>query len=335
VIAAIQRAIQLKNTYNIRVINLSLGRRISESYTLDPLCQAVEQAWKAGIVVVVAAGNYGRDNTLNTAGYGTITAPGNDPYVITVGATNTRATDSTSDDIMTSYSSKGPSLIDHVIKPDLVAPGNRIVSLLVRGSTLDVLYPQNELSPSLYNGGSSPSYTFMSGTSMAAPIVSGSVALMLEYQPNLTPDQIKARLMKTATKSHPSYSTSQTSGGAYYTTQYDVFTIGAGTLNTYAAMASNDFPSGTALSPIAVRDASGNVSLQSDASALWGSSIIWETSIIWGDSAFVDGSSIIWGDSVAWGDSTVDGYSIIWSDSIIWTDSVTGAFSSSLDYDKN
>src|SRR5215467_9097455 len=119
VIAAIQRAIQLRNTYNIRVINLSLGRRISESFKLDPLCQAVEQAWKAGIVVVVAAGNYGRDDTFNTDGYGTITAPGNDPYVITVGATNTRATDSTSDDIITSYSSKGPSLVDHVIKPDL------------------------------------------------------------------------------------------------------------------------------------------------------------------------------------------------------------------------
>jgi serine protease AprX len=85
VIAAIQTAIQLKK-YNIRVINLSLGRPVYESYTLDPLCQAVEQAWKAGIVVVVAAGNEGRNNSANTNGYGSITAPGNDPYVITVGA---------------------------------------------------------------------------------------------------------------------------------------------------------------------------------------------------------------------------------------------------------
>ncbi len=89
VIAAIDRAIALKTTYNIRVINLSLGRAIKESYKTDPLCQAVEKAWKAGIVVVVAAGNFGRDNTAATKGYGTITSPANDPYVITVGAVNT------------------------------------------------------------------------------------------------------------------------------------------------------------------------------------------------------------------------------------------------------
>lgn len=86
VISAIQAAINLKNTYNIRVINLSLGRPVYESYKQDPLCLAVEQAWKAGIVVVVAAGNSGRDNSANTNGYATITAPGNDPYVINRGS---------------------------------------------------------------------------------------------------------------------------------------------------------------------------------------------------------------------------------------------------------
>ena len=90
VIAAIEQAIALKKTYNIKVINLSLGRPIWESYTVDPLCQAVEQAWKAGITVVVAAGNDGRDQNFNAEGYGTIEAPGNDPYVITVGAMNTK-----------------------------------------------------------------------------------------------------------------------------------------------------------------------------------------------------------------------------------------------------
>src|SRR5204863_3858779 len=96
VIAAINRAIQLKNTYNIRVINLSIGRPIRESYKLDPLCQAVEQAWAAGITVVVAAGNNGRYSA--TKGYGTITSPGNDPYVLTVGATNTMYTNMLGDD---------------------------------------------------------------------------------------------------------------------------------------------------------------------------------------------------------------------------------------------
>src|SRR6185437_9346658 len=97
VIAAIQRAIQLKSTYNIRVINLSLGRGIYESYDLDPVCQAVEAAWKAGIVVVVAAGNEGRDNDYGTQGYATIQAPANDPNVITVGATKTNGTPSRQD----------------------------------------------------------------------------------------------------------------------------------------------------------------------------------------------------------------------------------------------
>src|SRR6202042_2661524 len=100
VIAAIERAIALKSTYNIRVINLSLGRPIWESYTQDPLCQAVEQAWKAGIVVVVAAGNDGRDTALNADGYGTIEAPGNDPYVVTVGAMRTMGTPGINDDLI-------------------------------------------------------------------------------------------------------------------------------------------------------------------------------------------------------------------------------------------
>src|SRR5438067_507458 len=88
VIAAIQRAIALKDKYSVRIINLSLGRKIYESYSLDPLCQAVESAWRAGIVVVVAAGNAGRDNSYGTKGYATIAAPANDPFVITVGADN-------------------------------------------------------------------------------------------------------------------------------------------------------------------------------------------------------------------------------------------------------
>ena len=128
VIDAIEMAISLKNTYNIRVINLSLGRGVYESYALDPLCQAVEQAWKAGIVVVVAAGNDGRLESFNPEGYGTINSPANDPYVITAGAVNTNNTATIQDDTVASYSSKGPSLVDDVAKPDLMAPGSLIAS---------------------------------------------------------------------------------------------------------------------------------------------------------------------------------------------------------------
>src|SRR6185437_11258632 len=147
VIAAIQRAIDLKNTYNIRIINLSLGRPVYESAGQDPLCQAVEAAWKAGIVVVVAAGNSGRDNSGGTDGYATIQSPGNDPLVITVGATKTNGTATRLDDYVASYSSKGPTLLDHVVKPDLVAPGNRIVSLLAPSSYLAVNDSKLTVSP--------------------------------------------------------------------------------------------------------------------------------------------------------------------------------------------
>jgi serine protease AprX len=113
VIAALQWAVSNRKKYQIRVINLSLGRPVFETYKKDPLCLAAEAAWKAGIVVVAAAGNDGRWNDKGTQGYGTINAPGNDPYVITVGATNMKNTDTRADDMAASYSSKGPSVIDY------------------------------------------------------------------------------------------------------------------------------------------------------------------------------------------------------------------------------
>ena len=123
VIAAIQTAIKLKSKYNIRVINMSLGTPVIESYKLDPLCQAAEAAWKAGIVVVVSAGNEGRNNTAGTNGYGTISSPGNDPYVITVGAMKTMGTPDRADDLIASYSSKGPTSVDHIASRTWLRPG--------------------------------------------------------------------------------------------------------------------------------------------------------------------------------------------------------------------
>jgi len=240
VIAAIQKAISLKHQFNIRVMNLSLGRPMTESYLNDPLCQAVQQAWQAGIVVVVAAGNEGRNNSLGTNGYGTITAPGNSPYVITVGAMNTVGTLTSTDDKIASYSSKGPTSIDHIVKPDLVAPGNRVVSLNHGGSWLQKTYPGNGVAKSVYStttDTSAPDYYMLSGTSMAAPMVSGAAALMIQKNPSLTPDQVKARLMKTASKFAPGFSTATDPvTGVTYTSEYDIFTIGAGYLNIPAAL---------------------------------------------------------------------------------------------------
>ena len=173
VIAAIDEAIALKSKYNIRVLNLSLGRQVYESYTVDPLCQAVEAAWKAGIAVVVAAGNDGRISVDNNNGYGTINAQANDPYVITVGAMKTEDTYRRLDDLMASYSSKGPSLIDYVAKPDLVAAGNMVVSVMASSTaTLVTQLPANMIATNYYNSrgswAKSTAYWMLSGTSIGS-----------------------------------------------------------------------------------------------------------------------------------------------------------------------
>ena len=160
VIAAIDKAISLKSKYNIRVLNLSLGRPVFESYTKDPLCQAVERAWKAGIVVVVAAGNEGRNNSKGTSGYATVTSPAVDPLVITVGAMKTAGTANRADDLIASYSSKGPTLLDHVVKPDIVAPGNRTISLVASKSLVAAnSTTANKILYSYYQATSSKTYS--------------------------------------------------------------------------------------------------------------------------------------------------------------------------------
>src|SRR5258708_2328343 len=160
VIAAISQAINLKSKYNIRVINLSLGRGVFESYKQDPLCHAVEQAWKNGIVVIVAAGNNGR--FIPTSGYGTVTSPGNDPYVLTVGSMKPMGTPERTDDLIASYSSKGPTVLDHVVKPDVVAPGNLLVSTETSNTTLynTELNNREPYSAYIYGGGGNPAQIF-------------------------------------------------------------------------------------------------------------------------------------------------------------------------------
>ncbi len=310
VLAAISRAIDLKDRYNIRVMNLSLGRGVFESYRQDPLCQAVEAAWKAGIVVVVAAGNGGRDNSYGREGYGTILAPGNDPYVITVGAMKANDTITRADDLIASYSSKGPTAIDHVVKPDLVAPGNRVVSNMGHGNhTLARMYPQN---------GVKADYFRLSGTSMATPVVSGAVALMVQQDPQLTPDQVKARLMRTATKSFPTTSlTTDPDTGITYRSVYDIFTVGAGYLDINAAMSDGQLASKPALSPTASFNAqTGTVSLVHDDSVVWGSTVVWGPSVVWGSSV-VWGDSAVWGSSVVWGDTASMACSVVWGSAVL------------------
>jgi serine protease AprX len=190
VIAGIDWAIDHRNdpTLNIRVINLSLGHPVTEPSATDPLCQAVLRAVSAGITVVVSAGNYG----LTSAGapvLGGITSPGNSPAALTVGATDTKGTLGTSDDEVAEYSSKGPARYELVVKPDIVAPGTRIVSLEAQQSFISATYPQWHIAGSGKNA-----YLRLSGTSMATAVVSGGVALLLNAEPSLTPAQVKMAL---------------------------------------------------------------------------------------------------------------------------------------------
>lgn len=170
--------------YNIRVLNLSFGALARHSYRLDPLAAAVEMAWRRGLVVVAAAGNGGPSG-------GTVETPGIDPYVITVGATDDQGSLIVSDDQLAWFSAWGTPT-DSTPRPDLVAPGRRIVSLRSPGSYLDQLLPDRVV---VANNGAS--YFRLTGTSMATPVVAGVVALMLERQPGLTPDQVKAMLVGT------------------------------------------------------------------------------------------------------------------------------------------
>ena len=182
VILGIQWVIDHKDEYNIRVMNLSLVSNAEVPYWFDPLNEAVMQAWANGITVVVAAGNDGAEPM-------TIGVPGNNPYVITVGAfTDNHTPDDWSDDYLAPFSAAGPTL-DAFTKPDLLAPGAHMVSTIAKHSTLADEHPESLLPHK---------YFWMAGTSQASAVVSGLAALTLAENPNLTPDEVKYRLMVTA-----------------------------------------------------------------------------------------------------------------------------------------
>ena len=181
VIAGLQWIYSHRAQYGIRVLNLSFGTDGIQPYLIDPLDFAVEQLWKAGILVVVAAGNGG---LLGLA------KPGDDAFVVTVGAADLRNTTSLLDDLVAPFSAVGPTL-DGLIKPDLVAPGTSIVSTRDPGSTIDWAYPDAVVDNDYFKG---------TGTSQAAAVISGVAALMFQAKPGLTPDVAKATLMGTASK---------------------------------------------------------------------------------------------------------------------------------------
>jgi serine protease AprX len=340
IIAAIDYAVANKNALNIQVLNLSLGAAVTESYLTDPLTLAAKRAVDAGIVVVAAAGNLGKAADGHPQ-YGAIGSPGNAPWVITVGASSTNGTVRRQDDTIASFSSRGPTRFDYLAKPDLVAPGFGIVSLSDPLSSFYTTKAQYLLQ-GLLSSSYSP-YLSLSGTSMAAPVVAGTVALMLQANPGLTPNLVKAILQFTA-QEYPDYNElTQGTGflnarGAVRLAEY-FRTHAQG--SAYPSMSGwsrqifwgNKRVKGGVLTPGGTAWAGnvvwGSSSTPAGAPVVWGENcldsscegIVWGSNIVWGNS---DGDNIVWGntdaDNIVWGNGDAD--NIVWGngdlDNIVW-----------------
>jgi serine protease AprX len=290
VIAAMDYAVEHRARFNIRVLNLSVAAGVYESYANDPFTLAAKRAVDAGIVVVTSAGNLGRSET-GQAQRGGITAPGNAPWVLTVGATNHQRTAARADDTLAAFSSRGPTNIDRAMKPDVVAPGVGIESLAAGGSTIYNLNAAARLAGTIDTA--TMPYLSMTGTSMAAPVVAGTVALMVEANPDLTPNLVKAILQFTAER-RP---------------RFELTAQGAGFLNTRGAVL------------LAAALVKGAPPARGDEFAAWSRHVIWgnhrvrggalsaaanawREDVIWGAQTTAEGEPIVWGmtpDGSAWG----------------------------------
>jgi serine protease AprX len=306
VIAALDWVVAHKAQYNLRVINLSVGAAVTMSYNVDPLTLAAKRAVDSGIVLVTAAGNLGYNRTTGTTQYGGITAPGNAPWVLTVGASNHQGTVDRSDDTIAPFSSRGPSAVDYQAKPDIVAPGVGTVSLSDQTSRL-----YSTMSPYLLSGSfwmPYKPYLSLTGTSMSSPVVAGSVALMLQANPELTPNLVKAILEYTA-QPYPGY---------------NALTEGAGFLNTKGAI------------DLARYFATATNGSRYPHPAEWGKTFIWgnfkirrgvispratawQTGVTWGSPSALSGANVVWGtrcddecDNVVWGTASEVDDNVVW-----------------------
>ncbi len=327
VIRGIDFAVRYNERLGLRVLNCSFSAPPVSLYWDDPLAQAVMAAWDAGIVVVASAGNRGPEPM-------TIGVPGNVPYVITVGAVsdNLTPTDDT-EDYLTSFSSTGPTA-EGFVKPEVVAPGGHIVAMMPADAKIALEHPE------FHDGGD---YFMMSGTSQATAIVSGVVALMLQDNPSLSPDDVKSRLIDTARpavdgSATPAYSVLQQGAGvvnaydAAYSTASGIANLGLDVANELAGIEHyggpvNQLDDG---SFYIMEHAGVNDGTTWDGSYNWIDAYLWSDgqslAYLWSD-AF--GQAYLWSDgqglAYLWSDSQQFAY--LWSDgqglAYLWSDTLT------------
>jgi serine protease AprX len=321
VIKAIEFAIANRTSLGIDVINLSLGHVIYEPAASDPLVLAVESAVRAGIVVVVSAGNNGINPTTGLVGFGGISSPGNAPSAITVGTVNLNNTATHADDTVAPYSSRGPSWFDGYSKPDVLAPGHRLVAQVPQSSKLYQTLPLSRVPESvsalLGLPSSSLSPLRLSGTSMSTGVVSGVVASMLDVQQTTfgrkpTPNAVKAMLQYSAL---PLDYTPRLAQGAG-----EVNLLGA--LRLAKRANPNVGSGGYWMTSVPVT--STTVEGQSIA---WFARVVWDSHIVWGDTVYYNQSlfatHIVWGDSATpWGVGDVDPFHIVWGDTATWANHI-------------
>jgi len=331
VIAAIEFAVNYRAQLGIHIINLSLGHPILEAAATDPLVQAVEAAARAGVVVVVSAGNFGRNPATGQVGYGGITSPGNAPSAITVGAVDTSGTVSRNDDTVAPFSSRGPTWYDGEAKPDIVAPGSLLTAAVDPSCRL---YQENPgARVSVFQDPNR--YLRLSGTSMAAAVVSGIVATMVEAHRdliswntrNLSPNTVKAILQFTALPTKDNFI------GADGPAE---LSRGAGAVNAIGAVRVAQMID--AARPLGINwtlSAPWPATTIGSDTIAWGQHLVWGSHLVWGNTIYfhekgwdeastwgsLEAEHIVWGNvdpqHLVWGNLT-------WGSHIVWGNALVG-----------
>jgi serine protease AprX len=317
VIRAIDFAVANRSSLGVDIINLSLGHPIYEPAASDPLVQAVEQASQAGVIVVAAAGNYGKNPATGLPGYAGITSPGNAPSAITAGAVDIQNTVARDDDRIPDYSSAGPTWYDAFVKPDIVSPGHNIVAVAAKHGMLYQTYPQLK--------DANAAYMHLNGTSMASAVTTGSIALLLEANraandypthPSLTPNAVKAVLQYT------SFGIQDDSG-----IEYSPLRKGAGSLNAKGAIAlGRTIDASTAPGKWWLTTTPYTWTAIAGEALEWNQGVVWGKAIIWGTTVNVNqtawGSAIIWGTTVPWSGGNTWGSNLVWTDPQSWANAI-------------